>query len=104
MAKCLGARRAHAEARVWFVSKTSWSTSPRDLDGVFAVLYVKNIWNNHARLKKAEPGANAMLISQYEAVLNRSNKVANKLTDQEPVEAMAELLEVIMIRRTSDSR
>lgn len=44
-----------------------------------------------------------MLISQYEAVLNRSTKAASKSTDHEPVKAMAELLEVIIIQRTSDS-
>lgn len=104
MTLCLAARRAHPDARVWFVSGTPWSTSPRDLDGVFSVLYIKKIWDNHARLDKAGPEAYGKLITRYEAILNRSASAASKSNDHEPVEAMAELLEVVMIRRTSDSK
>lgn len=70
---------------------------------MFAVLYVRETWDNHTCLKKAELGAYNTLISRYEAVLNKNTDGATKTSDLEPVEAMAELLEVIMIRRTSES-
>lgn len=70
---------------------------------MFAVLYVRETWDNHTHLKKSELGAYNTLISQYEAVLNKNTDSATKRSDLEPVEAMAELLEVIMIRRTSES-
>ena len=40
MSLCLATRKAHPDARVWFVNDTPWPTSPRGLHGVFAVLYV----------------------------------------------------------------
>lgn len=104
MSLCLQARTAHADAKIWFISGTPWSTSPRDLDGVFSVLYVKETWDMHARLRKADPQEYNKLITRYEAVLNRRTDVVGKMSDQEPVESMAELLEVIMIRRTPESR
>lgn len=55
MSLCLQARTAHADAKIWFISGTSWSMSPRDLDGMFTVLYVKETWDMHAQLRKADP-------------------------------------------------
>ncbi len=101
---CLGAYAAHSKAKIWFVSGTLWSTSPQDLDEVFAVFYVKDKWDKHSRLKKAETQKYMKLISRYEAILNRKSNAASKISDMEPVESIAELLEIVMIRRTSKSR
>ncbi len=97
MSLCLVAYAAHSEAKIWFVSGTLWSTSPRDLDGVFAVFYVKNEWDKRPRLMKAEPQEYMKLISSYEAILKRKSDAASKISNIEPVESMAELLEIIMI-------
>ena len=92
MSLYLHACTAHANTKIWFVSGTPWSTSPRDLDGVFAILYVKEAWSKHARLRKIDLQKYNKLITQYKAVLNRKTNVATKIRDQEPVELMAELL------------
>lgn len=76
------------------MSGTPWSTSSRDLDGVFAVLYIKNKWDKRPRLKKAEPHQEYMkLISKYEAILNRKSDISSKISNIEPVELMVDLLE-----------
>lgn len=54
MSLCLHAHTAHADAKIWFVSGTPWSTSLQDLDGGFPVFYVKESWDMHAQLRKAE--------------------------------------------------
>ena len=41
MSLWLQARTAHANTRIWIISKTPWSTSPQDLDEVFPVHYIK---------------------------------------------------------------
>ncbi len=104
MSLCWGARAAYSEAKIWFVSGTPWSTSPRDLDRVFAVFYVKNEWDKRPRLRKAEPQEYIKLISRYEAILNKKSDAVSKISNMEPVKSMAELLEIVMIRRTSESR
>ncbi len=95
---------AHSETKIWFVSGTTWSTSPRDLDGVFAVFYVKDEWDKRPRLKKAEPQEYMKLISRYEVILNRKSNATNKINDMEPIELIAKLLEMVMIQRTSELR
>lgn len=94
---CLQARTTHADAKIWFISETPWSTSPQDLDGVFLVFYVKETWNMYARLRKADSQEYNKLITRYKAVLNRRTDFVGKMSDQKPGESMAELLEVIMI-------
>lgn len=44
------------------------------------------------------------LISKYEAILNKKSDAASKISDIEPVESIAELLELVIIRRMSESR
>lgn len=43
-------------------------------------------------------------ISSYEAILNRKNDTASKISNIEPVKSMIELLELVIIRRTSGLR
>lgn len=97
MSLCLGACAAHSEAKIWFVSGTPWSTSPWDLNGVLAVFYVNDKWNKRLRLKKTEPQKYMKLISQYEAILNKKSNATSNISNIEPVEFMAVLLELIMI-------
>lgn len=97
MSLCLGTRAAHSKAKIYFVSRTPWSTSPQDLDEVFAVFHVKNHWDKCPRLKKAEPQGYMKLISWYEAILNRKSDAVNKISDMEPVESMVEILELVII-------
>ena len=94
----------HADIKIWFISGTPWFTSPRDLNGVFSVLYIKETWDMHTWLRKADPQEYNKLITRYEAVLNQRTDVVGKMSNQEPVESMAELLEMIMIWRTPQSR
>ncbi len=70
----------------------------------FAVFYVKDKWDKHLRLKKAEPQKYMKLISRYEAILNRKSNASSKISDIEPVELIVALLEMIIIRRMSESR
>lgn len=51
----------------------------------------------HALLRKADPQKYNKLITRYEAIFNQKIDVAGKISNQEPVELMAELLEMIMI-------
>ena len=102
MSLCLRACITHANAQIWFISGTPWSTSSRDLDGLFSVFYVKETWDMHAPLKKADSQEYNKLITWYEAVLNRKTDVIGKMSNQEPVKTMAELLEMIMIQRTPE--
>lgn len=43
-------------------------------------------------------------INKYKAILIRKSDAASKLSDMEPVKSMTELLKVIIIRSTSESR
>lgn len=58
----------------------------------------------HAQLRKADSQKYNKLITRYKAILNCKTNVVGKMSDQEPVESMAELLEMIMIRRMPKSR
>ena len=104
MSLCLQACTTHANAKILFISGTPWFMSPQDLNRVFSVLYVKKTWNMHAQLRKADPQEYNKLITRYKVVLNRRTDVVCKMSDQKPVELMAELLEMIMIWRTLESR
>lgn len=75
MCLCLRAYTTHSEAKIWFVSGTWWSTSPQDLDEIFVVLYIKNKWDKHPRLKKIKSQEYIKLISEYKAILNRKSNV-----------------------------
>ena len=79
------------------MNETPWSTSLQDLDGVFAVFYVKNRYDKRLRLKKAEPQEYMKLITRYEAILNRKSNAASKISDMKPVELIAKLPELVMI-------
>ena len=104
MSLFLQACTAYTSAKIWFISGTPWSTSPQDLDGVFSVLYVKETWDMHVQLRKAKPQKYNKLITRYKAVFNRRTDIVGKMSDQEPVELMVELLEMIMIQRMPESR
>ena len=41
MSLCLQSCITHVDTQIWFISGTLWSMSPRDLDGVFSIFYVK---------------------------------------------------------------
>ncbi len=97
MSLCLGTCAALSEAKIWFVSGTPWSTSPRNLDRVFEVFYVKDEWDKHLRLKKAEPQEYMKLISRYKAILNRKSDADSKISDMKQMESMMELPEIVMI-------
>lgn len=82
---CLSACVTHSEAKI-LLSETPGSTSPWDLDGVFAIFYVKNEWNKRPRLKKAKPREYIKLISRYEAILNGKSNATSKISNMELVE------------------
>lgn len=97
MSLCLGAHSAHSKGKISFVNRSPWFISPRDLDGVFAVFYVKNKRDKRPRRKKAEADEYLKLISWYEAILNRKSNAASKISNMKRIELIAKLLELIII-------
>lgn len=97
MSLCLGACTTYFKAKIWFISETPWSKSPRDLDGGFVVLYIKNKWDKRPKLKKAESQKYMKLISRYKTILNRKSDATSKISDIEPIESIAKLLEIVII-------
>lgn len=92
MSLCLGTHATHSRAKIWFVSKTLWFTSFGDLDGVFAIFYIKNKWDKYPRLKKVALQEYMKLISRYEVILNWKCNIASKISDIKSIELMVELL------------
>lgn len=95
---CLGACAAHCKAKIWFMSRSLWSPSLQNLDGVFAVFYIRDKWDKCSRLKKTELQEYLKLITRYEVILNRKSDAARKISNIEPVESIAKLLELVMIQ------
>ncbi len=93
---CRNARNKNKECQVWFVLRTPWAKSPRDLQGMLDVLSGPS-WEHHPALKAAMGEQYGRLISGYEALLNKTEFIPSWSIDNNLIRTMAEILETLMI-------
>lgn len=88
------------DCQIWFVSRTPWTKSPRDLQKSFlapdvnkVTLLYKQQWRNSSR--------NWYRVS-YKALLSKNNALPPRFTKSNPIHTMSGILETLMIRHKED--
>ena len=95
------------ECKTLFISGTPWSQSPGELAGIFGVLATTD-WPKHKQLQYACDEKLKDLVASYKRLLQKESEIeaTPKLQTEmrETTNILAGILELIMLRRTSDSK